>query len=86
MLKQFFKQYWKDGNFATQVNMTFFFKELTFLLLPLFILYPISVYFGKVGFAEFIASTDFSFVIVVLMAMNLTGFIGIPPTNTILCS
>jgi hypothetical protein len=75
MFNQYFKQYWKDVNFAGEVNMTFFFKELTFLLLPLFILYPISAYFGQVDFLYFCASTDFSFVIVVLMAMNLTGFI-----------
>jgi hypothetical protein len=75
MLDSFFKLYWKDKFFSNEVNFTFIFKDLTFLLLPLFILYPITSHFGKISTFKFLGSTDFSFVVVVLLAMTLTGFI-----------
>lgn len=75
MLDNFLKLYLKDRQFANEVNVTFIFKDLTFLLLPLFILYPITSYFGRISTIRFLGSTDFSFVVVVLLAMTLTGFI-----------
>jgi hypothetical protein len=65
----------KDKNYRTEVLFTFFFKDLAFLLLPLLILFPISVSMGGLSLNDFFSSTDFSFVVVVLSAMTVTDFI-----------
>lgn len=75
MLSEFFKFLRKKEKFASEVFITFLFKDLAFLLLPLFILYPITTYFGKTSPVEFLSSSNFSFVNVVLIAVVLSQFI-----------
>ena len=75
MLINFFKYLWKEEKFVSEVILTFLFRDLAFLLLPLFILYPITTYLGKTGPVEFLSSSSFSLVILVLIAVVLSQFI-----------
>lgn len=63
--------------FSREVTLTFLFKDLAFLLLPLGILFPVNLFFGKSTPLQIIASTNFTFVTMVLLATTMTNFIDL---------
>ena len=75
MIENHFKLFKKNSAFRDELLFTFLFKELAFLFLPLLILFPISISIGKISIIDFFASSNFSFVVVVIMAITLSHFI-----------